>query len=68
MNPQTMNPQNMNQQNMNPQKKSWGWALLLVVLGWLALYAGPRGLALLVPAAILVWYRVAESAPRNRRN
>jgi hypothetical protein len=58
----------MNPQNMNPQKKSWGWALVLVVLGWLALYAGPRGLALLVPAAILVWYRVAESTPRNRRN
>jgi hypothetical protein len=39
-----------------PSKKSRGWALILVALGLLALYAGPRALALLVPAAILVWY------------
>jgi 4-amino-4-deoxy-L-arabinose transferase-like glycosyltransferase len=54
---------------MNPRsKKSGGWALVLVALGLLALYSGPRGLALLVPAAILVWYAVAESTPRDDRN
>ncbi len=37
-------------------RKSCGWALILVALGLLALYGGPRGLALLVPAAILVCY------------
>jgi hypothetical protein len=54
---------------MNMQtKKSCGWALVLVVLGLLALYVGPRGLALLVPAAIVVWYAIAESTPRDDRN
>jgi hypothetical protein len=53
---------------MNQSKKSCGWALVLVALGLLALYAGPRGLALLVPAAILVWYVVADSVPRDYRN
>jgi 4-amino-4-deoxy-L-arabinose transferase-like glycosyltransferase len=42
-------------------KKSCAWALVLVALGLLALYGGPQGLALLVPAAILVWY-VSRSA------
>jgi len=37
-------------------RKSFGWALVLVALGLLALYGGPLGLVLLVPAAILVWY------------
>ena len=49
-------------------KKSRGWALVLVALGLLALYNGPRALALLVPAAILVWYAVEESTPRDDRN
>lgn len=48
--------------------KSYGWALVLVALGLLALYTGPRALALLVPLAILVWYAVAESTPRDNRN
>jgi hypothetical protein len=51
---------------MNTQsRKSFGWALVLVALGLLALYGGPRGLALLVPAAILVWYAAAARATRN---
>ena len=40
--------------------KSAGWSLVLVALGLLALYSGPRGLALLVPAATLIWYAVAK--------
>jgi len=52
---------------MNKQtKSSSGWALVLVALGVLALYGGARGLALLVPAAILV-YLFAEPAPRHNR-
>ncbi|HWY22565.1 MAG TPA: hypothetical protein VNX26_15165 [Candidatus Acidoferrum sp.] len=51
-----------------PSKKSLGWSLVLVALGLLALYGGPRGLVLLVPAAILVWYAVAASTPRDHRN
>jgi len=53
---------------MNQSDKSCGWALVLIALGLIALYAGPRGLALLVPAAILVWYVVDESTPRHDRN
>jgi hypothetical protein len=49
-------------------RKSRVWALVLVALGLLALYGGPRGLALLVPAAILVWYAAAESTAGNNRN
>ncbi len=50
-------------------KKSPGWALSLVALGLLALYGGPRTLALLVPAAILVWYasRRAQMTPIDSR-
>jgi hypothetical protein len=40
----------------SPSNKSCGWALVLIALGMLALYGGPRALALLVPVAILVWY------------
>jgi hypothetical protein len=49
-------------------KKSRGWALVLVALGLLALYTGPRALTILVPAAILVWYAVEESTPHDGRN
>ncbi len=49
-------------------RKSFGWALVLVALGLLALYGGPRALALLVPLAILVWYSVADSPSRDDRN
>jgi hypothetical protein len=42
--------------------------VVLVVLGLLAFYGGPQGLALLVPAAILVWFTATASTPRNNRN
>jgi hypothetical protein len=41
--------------------KSCGWALILVALGLLALFAGPRALALLIAAALVVWFAVAET-------
>jgi hypothetical protein len=56
-----MKTQSMKDQSMKDQSnKSAGWSLILVALGLLALYSGPRGLALLVPAAILVLVCVAK--------
>jgi hypothetical protein len=49
-------------------KQSYGLALVLVFLGVLALYGGPLGLALLIPAAILVRYAVSEPALRGGRD
>jgi hypothetical protein len=47
---------------MNPQSnKSCGWGLILVALGLLALFAGPRVLAMLIAAALVVWFAVAET-------
>jgi hypothetical protein len=49
-------------------KKSAGWSLVLIALGLLALYSGPRGLALLVLDAILIWYAVAVPVSSDGRN
>ena len=53
-------------------KKSMGWTMVLIVLGIVAFCAGPQWLAILVPAAILVWYGAApgvnREAPRSGRN
>jgi len=43
------------------------WALLLVLLGVAALYAGTRSLILLIPAATLVWYE-GRAILRTGRN
>ena len=37
-------------------KKSMGWTIVLILLGLVALYAGSNWLAILIPAALLVWY------------
>ena len=37
-------------------KKSMGWTVILIVMGMAALYGGSKWLALLIPAAVLVWY------------
>ena len=42
---------------------SFGGAMALIVLGVLALYAGPRTLVVLVPAAILACYLAAKPGP-----
>lgn len=44
-------------------KKSMAWPVVLILLGVVALYAGTRWLALLIPAAALVWY---GAVPRLR--
>jgi hypothetical protein len=37
-------------------KKSMGWTAALIALGIVAPFGGPKLLALLIPAALLVWY------------
>jgi hypothetical protein len=37
-------------------KKSMGWTIVLILLGLIALFAGVKWLALLIPAALLIWY------------
>jgi hypothetical protein len=37
-------------------KKSACWTTVLIILGLTALYAGSNWLAILIPAALLVWY------------
>jgi hypothetical protein len=37
-------------------KKSMGWTIALILLGLIALFAGVKWLALLIPAALLIWY------------
>jgi hypothetical protein len=41
--------------------------LVLVALGLLALYAGPKSLFILVPTALLIWYGISP-VPRNGGN
>ncbi len=48
-------------------RKSLGWTIVLMVLGVAALYGGPGWLAILIPAAMLVWYRVVPVL-RSGRN
>jgi len=48
-------------------KKSTGGTVVLIILGVAALFGGARWLALLIPAALLVWYG-AGSAWRTGRN
>lgn len=37
-------------------KKSMVWTAVLILLGMAALFGGAKWLALLIPAAALVWY------------
>lgn len=46
--------------------ESLGFTALLVLFGMLALYGGGRWLALLIPAALLVWL-VASARCQSRR-
>jgi hypothetical protein len=48
-------------------KKSMGWTTLLIILGVAAIYCGTKSLALLIPAAVLVWYG-AGTLLRSGRN
>jgi hypothetical protein len=48
-------------------RKSIGSTLVLVVLGMAAIYGGAKWLALLIPAALLVWFGVGPML-RSGRN
>jgi hypothetical protein len=48
-------------------KKSTGWMVVLMVLGVAALYADSKWLAILIPAALLVWHE-ASPVLRSGRN
>ncbi len=48
-------------------KKSMGWTVVLILLGMGALYGGSKWLALLIPAALFVWY-AAKPRLRTGRN
>lgn len=47
-------------------KKSTGWAMILVLLGLTALFAGEKWLVVLIPAALLVWFGSAPALRRGR--
>lgn len=47
-------------------KKSMTWTIVLMVFGVAALYGGPGWLAILIPAAMLVWYRVRPILPSGK--
>jgi hypothetical protein len=48
-------------------KKSMGWTVVLILFGLVAMFGGVKWLVVLVPAAVLVWYRVGPSL-RGGRN
>jgi hypothetical protein len=48
-------------------KKSMGWTVVLILMGLAAIYGGSKWLALLIPAALLVWY-TAKPRLRTGRN
>ncbi len=47
-------------------KRSLGWALLLMLFGLVALFGGDKSLVVLIPAAMMVWYRVGPTLRRGR--
>jgi hypothetical protein len=49
-------------------KKSAGWTIVLVMFGFAALFAGTKILIVLIPAALLIWYGIAQPMLRSDRN
>jgi hypothetical protein len=49
-------------------KKSVGWTFVLIMFGWAALFAGTKVLIVLIPAALLIWYGVAQPMLQGDRN
>ncbi len=48
-------------------KKSTGWMIVLILLGFIAMFAGAKWLIVLIPAAMMVWYRIRPTL-RGGRN
>jgi hypothetical protein len=49
-------------------KKSVGWTIVLIMFGFAALFAGTKVLIVLIPAALLIWYGIAQPMLRSDRN
>jgi hypothetical protein len=49
-------------------KKGYGSTIVMMILGFLAVYGGARWLVILVPAAVLVWYAATRQALGRSRN
>ena len=47
-------------------KKGYGSTLVLIAFGVMALYLGANWLLLLIPAAMLVWYRARPTLGSGR--
>ena len=48
------------------RKKSLGWAIVLVIFGFIALASGAKSLFVLVPAAMLIWYGASPTLGNGR--
>jgi hypothetical protein len=49
-------------------KKSLGWTTVLIVFGLTALFVGMKVLIVLIPAALLIWYEIAQPMLHGDRN
>jgi hypothetical protein len=49
-------------------KKSLAWTTVLIVFGLTALFAGMKVLIVLIPAALLIWYEIAQPMLDGDRN
>jgi hypothetical protein len=49
-------------------KKSLGWTTVLIVFGLTALFVGMKVLIVLIPAAWLIWYEIAQPMLDGDRN
>lgn len=47
-------------------KKSMAWTMVLILFGLIALFGGDKSLVVLIPAAMMVWYRVGPTLRRGR--
>jgi hypothetical protein len=49
-------------------KKSLVWTTVLIVFGLTALFVGMKVLIVLIPAALLIWYEIAQPMLDGDRN
>jgi hypothetical protein len=49
-------------------KKSIGWATVLIAFGLAAPFAGTGLLVILIPAALLIWYGIAQPLRHSNRD
>jgi len=47
-------------------KQSVGWAIVLILVGIVAFFGGVKWLIPLVPAAMLIWFRVGPALGTGR--